>query len=104
MNTSMTTCTAASGVSPAATTAGAMIALNSTSAAPVGESMPIVRGGSDVRSAIPTPPTQLPINIAQIAIGIPSPSAPGNISAPNETILAMSTIDATTPAIESLNQ
>lgn len=65
--------------------------------------MPIVRGGSDVRSAIPTPPTQLPINIAQIAIGIPSPSAPGNISAPNETILAMSTIDATTPAIESLN-
>jgi hypothetical protein len=70
--------------------------------APVGESMPVASGGSEVVSAIQAPQTQAPINIDQIAIGIPALRSPGNISAPNETMLAISTIAATSPASASL--
>ena len=41
---------------PAARTADPAVALNSTRTAPVGESMPVASGGSDVVSAIHTPP------------------------------------------------
>ena len=64
--------------------------------------MPVARGGIDVASAIQTPPAQLPISIAQIAIGMPALRSPGNMSAPNETMLAIRTTDATNPAVASL--
>src|SRR5580704_4621826 len=78
-----------------------VIALSKMRTVPVGESIPTDSGGRDVASAIHMPPTQLPISIAQIAIGIPPFSSPGNISAPNETILAIRTTEAMTPAMES---
>jgi hypothetical protein len=61
--------------------------------------MPTASGGSDVVNAIHTPAMQLPTSIAQIAIGMPELKAPGNMSAPNETILAIRTTDAKRPAI-----
>jgi hypothetical protein len=86
---------------PEAITSELVVALNSTSTAPVGESMPLASGGIEVAQAIHTPPMQLPTSIAQIAIGIPALSWPGNISAANDTMLATSTMDATTPATAS---
>ena len=64
--------------------------------------MPVASGGRDVDSAIHTPPMQLPISIAQIAVEMPALRSPGNMSAPNETMLAIRTTDATRPAIMSL--
>ena len=78
--------------------------LKTTSTAPVGESMPTASGGSDVLAAIHTPAMQLPISIAQIAVGMPAARSPGNISAPNETMLPISTTAAIRPAIVSLRR
>ena len=64
--------------------------------------MPVESGGNDVVRAIHTPPMQAPTSIAQIAIGVPALSWPGNMRAPNETTLAMRTIEATKPATASL--
>src|SRR5262249_54292571 len=80
----------------------AVRALSRTRTAPVGESMPVASGGREVDNAIHTPQTQPPISIDQIATGIPALKSPGNIRAPNETTLPISTTDAATPAITSL--
>src|SRR5262249_16246611 len=101
VNTSMTVCTMVCGLPPVAATSTATVKLSSTRTAPVGESMPVAIGGNDVASAIQTPEMQLPISIAQIAIGTPAPSSPGNISAPNETMLPIRTTEASRPAIVS---
>src|SRR5215471_3937936 len=77
----------------------AVKALSRTRTAPVGESMPVVIGGREVATAIHKPPTQPPISIAQIATGIPAFKSPGNMSAPNEMMLPISTTEATSPAI-----
>src|SRR3984957_5149214 len=77
------------------------IALSNMRTVPVGESIAVANGGRDVAVAIHMPPTALPISIAQIARGMPAFNWPGNISAPNETILAIKTIDAIRPAMES---
>src|SRR5258708_40308227 len=73
-----------------------------TGTAPVGESMPVASGGNEVANDMKTPPRQLPINIDQIAVGIPELNSPGNISAPNEMMLAIKIIEATKPAVTSL--
>jgi hypothetical protein len=78
------------------------MALSRTKTAPVGESIPVASGGSEVVHAIHAPATQPPISIDQIATGIPALNSPGNMSAPNETMFATSTIDATSPASASL--
>src|ERR1700742_1166508 len=78
-----------------------VIALSRMRTVPVGESMPIDSGGKDVISAMQMPPAALPISIAQMATGMPALSWPGNIRAPNETMLAISTIEAMTPAVAS---
>ena len=80
-NTSITVWIAACGVPPLASTCWPVAALNRTSTAPVGESMPVASGGSDVVSAIHAPAMQLPTSIAQMASGVPADSSPGNISA-----------------------
>jgi hypothetical protein len=62
----------------------------------------VASGGIDVAHAIQHPPTQLPISIAQIAIGMPTASSPGNMRAAKEKILAINTTDATRAARKSL--
>jgi hypothetical protein len=66
--------------------------------------MPVAKGGTDVVSAIHMPPIQLPINMAQMAVGIPTLKSPANISAANEMRLAVTRIDARKPATASLTQ
>ena len=95
---------ASSAVPPAAKTPELTGALNSMSTTQVGESMPVATGGMDVVRAIHMPPIQLPINMAQIAVGIPALRSPANISAANETMLAVTRIDARKPATASLAQ
>src|SRR5581483_7297554 len=99
----MTASTAACGLPPAAMMRLLVKALSRTRTVPVGESIPVGSGGSDVVSAIHMPPTQLPISIAQIATGMPLLSSPGNIRAPNETMLAIRIIEVMTPATVSEN-
>ena len=99
---SITLGTAIAGVPPAFMMPEPADALRRTSTVPVGESMPVAIGGSDVFSAIHTPPMELPISIAQMAVDMPAWRSPGNMRAPNETMLAISTTAATRPAIASL--
>lgn len=68
----------------------------------MGESIPVASGGREVASAIQTPPIALPISIAQITVAMPAERSPGNMSPPNEMMLAMRTTAASTPAITSL--
>lgn len=103
MKVNITVRTAASALPSAMRILGAVAALSSTRTAPVGESMPVASGGNDVVSAIQRPPMQLPISIAQIPMGMPPLNSPGNISAANETMLAISTTEATRPAMEFPN-
>jgi hypothetical protein len=57
-------------------------ALSDTRTVPVGESIPVAIGCSEVASAIQTPQIQAPISIDQTASGIPALNSPGNIRAP----------------------
>src|ERR1700733_70934 len=86
---------------PASMTPAPVAALSNTRTAPVGESMPVVSGGSEVVIAIQAPLRHAPISIDQIATGMPALKSPWNMSAPNDTILAINTTADTKPATES---